>query len=152
MTTHDQDIRVLNRLIEATIDSADGYGEAAKDVRNPELKAIFERRSRERFAAFSSLQTQVEALGGQPKDEGTLLASMHRVFVKLRSAAQASDLAVIDEVERGEDVIKSQYEDALQDSALSAASLGTVQRAYESVRSGHTEMSRLKHSLHGLHG
>ena len=152
MTTNNEDIAVLNRLIEATIDSADGYGEAAQDVRNPELKAIFERRSRERLAAFSSLQSQVKALGGQPQDEGTLLASMHRVFVKLRSAARSGDLAVIDEVERGEDFIKSTYENALHETGLSATSLATVQHAYDSVRSGHEEMSRLKHSLHSLHG
>ena len=154
MATNDEDIAVLNRLIEPTIDSADGYREAAKDAKNPEFKAIFERRATERLAVFNSLQAQVEALGGQPEEEGSLLASIHRAFVNLRSAIQsgASDLAVIDEVERGEDRIKSKYEDAIKECRLSASSLAVVQRAYESVRSGHDEMSRLKHSLHSVHG
>ncbi|GLQ87471.1 PA2169 family four-helix-bundle protein [Dyella flagellata] len=153
MATNQEDIAVLNRLIEATIDSVDGYEEAAKDVSNPEIKAVFERRSRERLAAFTSLQSQVKALGGEPEDEGSLLASMHRAFVNLRSAAARSgDLAVIDEVERGEDRIRSKFEDAIQQAGLSASSLAAVQQAYVSVRSGHDEVSRLKHSLHRMHG
>jgi uncharacterized protein (TIGR02284 family) len=68
MASNSEDISLLNRLIEITIDSADGYREAAKDVSNPELKSIFQRRARERLAAFSSLQSQVKALGGQPED------------------------------------------------------------------------------------
>lgn len=152
MTSNSEDIGVLNRLIEMTIDSADGYREAAEDVNNPELKTIFERRARERLAAFASLQSQVKALGGQPEDEGSLLASVHRVFVNLRSAVKNGDLAVVDEVERGEDRIKSKYEDAISGGKLSASSLTVAQRAYQSVRSAHDEMSRLKHSLHGVHG
>lgn len=150
--TNNNDIGIINRLIEVTIDSAEGYGEAAKDAKNPELKAIFERRARERMAAFHALQSQVKALGGQPEDEGTLLASMHRAFVNLRTAVQSNDLSVVDEVERGEDHIKAKYEDAIRGGQLSASSLAAVEQAYESVRSGHDEMSQLKHSLHHLHG
>jgi uncharacterized protein (TIGR02284 family) len=150
--TNNDDIAVLNRLIGVTIDSVEGYSEAAKDVKNPELKAIFQRRARERLAAYRSLQSQVSALGGEPQDDGTLLASVHRVFVNLRSTVQSGDLAVIDEVERGEDVIKARYEDAIHQAGFSSSSLAAVQHAYESVRSGHDEMSRLKHSLHRVHG
>ncbi|WP_333676173.1 PA2169 family four-helix-bundle protein [Dyella sp.] len=152
MATNSEDIAVLNRLIEATIDSVDGYDEAAKDVKNPQIRAIFQRRARERQAACASLQSQVKALGGQPQDEGTMLASMHRVFVNLRSAVRAGDLAVIDEVERGEDHIKAKYDDAISEAGLSTTSLAAVQHAYASVRSAHEEMSRLKHSLHQVHG
>lgn len=152
MATNNEDIAVLNRLIGVTIDSVDGYTEAAKDVTNPELKSIFQRRARERLAAYKSLQSQVQALGGQPQDEGTLLASIHRVFVNLRSTVQSGDLAVIDEVERGEDVINGAYRDAINEAGLSSTSLAVIQNAYESVRSGHDEMSRLKHSLHRVHG
>lgn len=152
MATNSEDITVLNRLIEATIDSVDGYAAAAEDIRNPEMKSIFLRRSRERQAACASLQSQVKALGGEPGDEGSLLASMHRVFIHLRTAVRAGDLAVLDEVERGEDHIKAKYEDAINEAGLSASSLAAVQHAYESVRSGHDETSRLKHSLHRRHG
>lgn len=152
MASNTEDINLLNRLIEITIDSADGYREAAEDVSNPELKSIFQRRARERLAAFSSLQSQVKALGGQPEDEGTLLASMHRAFVNLRSTVRDGDLAVIDEVERGEDRIQSKYEEVIGDGRLSSSSLAVAQHAYQSVRSAHEEMGRLKHSLHSLHG
>ncbi|GAB2561911.1 PA2169 family four-helix-bundle protein [Dyella jejuensis] len=147
MATNDDDIGVLNGLIEVTIDSAEGYKEAAGDVKNPELKAIFQRRAVERRTATAALQSQVRALGGQPEDDGTVLASMHRKFLNLRNSVQSGDRVVIDEVERGEDHIKAKYEDAFKDGKLSASSLTVAQQAYGSVRSGHDEMSRLKHSL-----
>ena len=152
MASNTEDINLLNRLIGITIDSADGYREAAEDVSNPELKAIFKRRARERLSAFASLQSQVRALGGEPEDEGSLLASMHRVFLDLRSKVRDGDLAVIDEVERGEDRIQSRYEEVIRNGKLSTSSLAVAQHAYRSVRAAHEQMSQLKQSLHSLHG
>ena len=56
---------------------------------------------------------------------------------------------VIDEVERGEDFIKNKYEMAMRDDELSSVARETVTRAYDSVKSGHDQISALKHGLDG---
>jgi uncharacterized protein (TIGR02284 family) len=149
MSEHNKhDVNVLNGLIETTIDSAEGYQEAAKDAQSQRYTATFQSRASERFQVTSALQQQVRSLGGKPDDSGTVLASAHRVFVNLRKSISKGDTAVVDEVERGEDHIKAKFEDALKDNELTAATKQVISSAYASVKNGHDQMRDLKHSLH----
>ncbi|WP_439814931.1 PA2169 family four-helix-bundle protein [Zavarzinia sp. CC-PAN008] len=144
-TSHDVD--VLNDLIATTIDSANGYEEAAKDAESGRFKELFSARASERHGVAADLQAAVVAAGGDPKESGTLLAAAHRVFVNLRNALSSGDEAVVAEVERGEDHIKAKYEDAVADTALSPQARGAITKAYASVRAGHDQMSAIKHSM-----
>ena len=144
----EHDVKVLNGLIETTIDSAEGYEEAAKDSESGRYSATFQSRASERHQVTSTLQQQVRVLGGKPDDSGTVLASAHRVFVNLRKSISKGDVAVVDEVERGEDHIKAKFEDALKDNELSAATKQVIVGAYASVKNGHDQMRDLKHTLH----
>lgn len=148
MTTQDHDVKILNSLIETTIDSADGYEEAAKDADSSRFTATFSSRASERHQVASSLQQQVRALGGKPDDKGTVLASAHRVFTNLRNSISKGDTAVVDEVERGEDHIKAKFEDALKDNDVSPQTKQVITLAYTSVKNGHDQMRDLKHALH----
>jgi uncharacterized protein (TIGR02284 family) len=150
MTSTDHDIKVLNSLIETTIDSAEGYGEAAKDAENTRYAATFQQRASERRQAAQSLQQHVRSLGGNPEDDGTVLAKAHRMFVELRAKMSSKDdTAIVDEVERGEDHIKHKYEDALKDTEITAGTRSAIEQAYVSVKTGHDQMRDLKHALHG---
>jgi len=145
-TSHD--IRVLNSLITTTIDSVDGYTEAAKDSESGRFGSIFTDRAAERRQVATQLQTEVTRLGGNPEDDGTVLAGAHRMFLNLKSAVTGKDdQAIVNEVERGEDHIKSKFEDALKDTDLSPQTRSAIEQAYGSVRQGHDQMRDLKHSL-----
>lgn len=145
-TSHD--IRTLNSLIATLIDSVDGYSESAKDVNSPRFSELFLARANERRDVSEQLRAQVTRLGGNPEDDGTILAAAHRAFINLKSAvATRDDKAVVAEVERGEDRLKAKFEDALRDHDLSAATRETIRAVWPSVQQGHDEMSRLKHSL-----
>jgi uncharacterized protein (TIGR02284 family) len=141
------DIKVLNSLIETTLDSADGYGQAAERASNTSYKNLFSQWSTERRQVVNDLQGQVRVLGGTPDDDGSTLAAGHRMFLKLRDSVTKSDESVIDEVERGEDFIKAKYEEALEDDELSASVKDAVVRAYSSIKSGHDQARDLKHSF-----
>lgn len=145
------DIKILNSLIETTLDSVDGYNEAAKDAGDSSYKSLFQQRASERRQVVNDLQGQVRVLGGTPEDDGSLLAAGHRAFLNLRDSLTKGDESVIDEVERGEDHIKAKYEAALEDAELSASVRDVVVRAYSSVKSGHDQMRDLKHSVEKRH-
>ena len=69
-------------------------------------------------------------------------------FLDLKAAVTGrDDKAIIAEVERGEDYLKEKFETALNSGHLSGESRAAVERAYQSVRSGHDQMSQLKHSM-----
>ncbi|SEJ25052.1 PA2169 family four-helix-bundle protein [Frateuria terrea] len=137
------DIRVLNDLIETTIDSAEGYAEAASETQSPRFSVTFRERASERRLVATRLQRQVEELGGTPEDDGSVLASAHRMFTNLRKSLNDAT-AVIDEVERGEGHIKHKFEDALDDEDVSPPTHALIADTYRSVRSGHDQMRQLK--------
>lgn len=141
----------LNSLIATTLDSADGYRKAAEKADSERYRSLFLEFAGERERVVRDLQAEVRSLGGNPEDDGTVLAAAHRAFLSLRDAVTGQDDAsIIAEVERGEDYIKGKYETALEGGKLSGSADAAVRRAYQSVREGHDRMSQLKHSLEGV--
>jgi uncharacterized protein (TIGR02284 family) len=148
MSSNDHDIAVLNSLIKTTLDSRKGFREASEDMSTPRFSQMFAEYAAERGAVASRLQEEVRRLGGDPEDDTSFLAGAHQTFMNLKAAiAGHNDKAVVNEVERGEDHIKSKYEAALKDQDLSPSTRQVITEAFSSVRSGHDRVSALKHSL-----
>lgn len=146
----DHDVKVLNTLITTTIDSANGFEEAANDARSDRFQTMFRDYAAERRRCVQRLQDEVRRLGGTPEDDGSVKAAAHRTWLNLKDAvAGDSDKQIIEEVERGEDYIKSKYETALQDDDLSVQTRSVIDEAFSSVRSGHDRASQLKHGMQG---
>jgi uncharacterized protein (TIGR02284 family) len=147
MHTNEDHIKLVNGLVETTIDSADGYAEAAKDADASRYQDLFQRRAQERRSVASELQDEVRRLGGEPKDDGTILAAAHRAFLNLKDAVTKGDAAVVSEVEAGEDYIKGKYETALKDTDVDPQTRAAIEKAWTSVKAGHDQMRDIKHAL-----
>ncbi|MDB5454478.1 MAG: hypothetical protein JWP92_63 [Caulobacter sp.] len=147
--SNEHHIKLLNSLIETTLDSVDGYREAAKDADKSQFKPLFESMAEQRQIVVRDLQAEVRRLGGEPEDDGTVLAAAHRVFVKLRDSLSKGDQGVIDEVERGEDFIKAKFEKARQDTDVEPQTKAAIDKGYASVKAGHDRVSALKHAHAG---
>jgi uncharacterized protein (TIGR02284 family) len=145
-TTNKRHIEVLNDLIATTLDSADGYREAAEEAKSPHFKSLFERRATLRRQLSADLKIEVCNLGGKPEDDGTILAAAHRMFLSLKSSLADDDRSVVEEVERGEDRIKAKFEAALNKN-LPAPVKATIARAYASIKADHDRMRDLKRQL-----
>ena len=150
MTEHTKDTTTLNTLIGTLLDSVEGYRTSAGDVQQGDLAARFTARANEREAAVRALQAAVGAQGGNPEDDGTTMGSVHRAFLGLKEAVTGrDDQAILDEVERGEDYLKGKFEAALGMDDLGAETRSAIGAAWDSVKSGHDEMSALKHAMRG---
>jgi len=142
------DIRTLNGLIATTLDSANGYRDAADNADSSRFTELFRSRAAERDQSVQTLRGEVTRLGGDPEEGGTLLAGAHRAWLDLKATITGNDdAAVVSTVESGEDHIKAKYEAALADRDVSAAVIAVIQTAFGSVREGHDQMRDLKHSL-----
>ena len=145
---HSDEISTLNTLIATTIDSVTGYENSAKDVDNERVREIFRQRADERQKVVEELRSEVGRLGGDPEDGGSFLGKAHQRFEDLKSAVTGGDdKSIINEVERGEDYIKGKFEAALSSDNLSGDCRAVVERCYQSIRSGHDQMSQLKHGM-----
>ena len=144
-----KNVSTLNSLIATTLDSIDGYRKAAEEANAGQFREIFLSRANERAEVVTAFQAKVRELGGNPEDDGTVLASAHRAFLGLREklTGPRDDDAVIAEVERGEDHIKSKFESALEDTDLDPTVRQIIETGYASVRQGHDQISALKHSM-----
>lgn len=143
-------VKLLNSLIETTLDSANGYREAAENAQEGQLKTLFAQRAERRQALAMQLQQEVRSFGGEPETDQSMLGKAHNKFVDIKNAMMGgqSEKAVIDEVERGEDFIKAKFEKAVQDDDLPVQLRETVTRACETIRAEHDEISAMKRSMH----
>ena len=151
MTDHirTDEVVTLNTLTATLIDSVTGYEDAASNIEgSSRLQQLFRERASERRKVVEDLRSEVSRLGGDPEDDGSFLGKTHQRFLDLKAAITGRDeQAIVNEVERGEDYLKEKFETALSAGSLSGESRAAVERAYQSVRSGHDQVSALKHGL-----
>jgi uncharacterized protein (TIGR02284 family) len=147
MDNKDQ-ITTLNTLTATLIDSVTGYEDAASNSDAGRFQQLFRERASERSRVVEDLRAEVRRLGGNPEDDGSFLGKSHQRFLDLKAAITGRDeQAIINEVERGEDYLKEKFETALSSDALTGETRAVVERAYQSVRSGHDQISQLKHGM-----
>jgi uncharacterized protein (TIGR02284 family) len=147
-TANDHAVKVLNSLIETTLDSANGYREAAENARSSQFSSMFSDRATRRAQLASELQQEVRSFGGAPQTDQSLTGKAHNKFVDLKNAiVGGDDKAVINEVERGEDFIKAKFQAVLDDAELPSTARELVNRAYGTIKADHDEVSRLKHQF-----
>jgi len=148
MAEHSEAISTLNSLIATTIDSITGYEDSAQNIDNERFREIFRQRANERQQVVEQLRSEVRRLGGDPEDGGSFLGKAHQRFEDLKAAVTGRDeKSIINEVERGEDYLKDKWQTALQSGDLKGETHDVVERCYQSIKSGHDQMSQLKHGL-----
>ncbi len=144
MATNDDTISVLNNLVETCKDGQNGFQTAADGVKNSELKTLFNKYSQQRAQFAAELQGEVRRLGGDPEKTGSVVATLHRGWINIKSAVTGDDeSAVLAECERGEDSAVSNYQDALK-ANLPADVQSVVQRQFTQVKEAHDRIRSLE--------
>ena len=138
-------ISTLNSLIETCKDGELGFKTAAEGLQSGDVKAKFLEYSRQRAEMARELQAEVRRLGGDPEKSGSMSGTMHRGWLDIKSAVTGKDdHAIIAEAERGEDVAKAAYENALKESSLDTSARSIVQQQSTKVRQAHDAVRDLR--------
>ena len=139
---------ILNELVETSKDGEKGFRTAAEDTKNAELKAVFLKRAQDCATGASELQQLVTRFGGKPEQGGSVAGAVHRGWVSVKAAvSNRDDLAILEECERGEDVAKAKYRDALENEDLPQDARAVVQRQYDGVVRNHDQIRDLRDRL-----
>jgi uncharacterized protein (TIGR02284 family) len=134
----------LNDLIEACIDSAEGFTEAAKNVKSPELHSFFTKIADDRSGFAGELKREVLTLSGDPETSGSAGAAMHRAWMGiLGTLTGKNEHSILSEVERGEDSVVSAYKKALAESMPSSVR-NLVDRQFRSVIEMHDRIKQMR--------
>jgi len=135
---------ILNDLVETSKDGEKGFRKAAEDTKSAELKSIFMQRAGDCANGAAELQQIVSRMGDKPEQGGSVAGAMHRGWVDLKSAmTKRDDLAILEECERGEDVAKAKYRDALEET-LPEDIRAVVQRQYDGALKNHNQIRDLR--------
>ena len=142
MTTDTVD--VLNDLVETSKDGERGFRKAAEDAHDAQLKTLFVDRADDCASGARELQDVVLKLGGKPESGGSVGGALRRGWVDVKSAVGGrSDHAILADCEKGEDVAKKQYSDALE-SELPADVRTVVERQFQGVLQTHDRIRDLR--------
>jgi uncharacterized protein (TIGR02284 family) len=140
----DRIVKLLNNLTETCKNGEKGFLAAAEDTKDPELRGLFQNRANDCAAGAAELQSVVSRMGGKPETGGSVAGAVHRGWVHLKTAvAGRTDMAILEECERGEDVAKHDYTDAMRE-PLPEDIRAMVQRQYEGVLRNHDQIRALR--------
>lgn len=135
---------VLNDLVETSKDGERGFRKAAEDAHDAQLKTLFVSRADDCTRGARELQDLVQRLGGKPETGGSVTGALHRGWTDVKSAvAGRDDHSILADCERGEDVAKKHYHDAL-DKDLPADVRIVVEQQYQGVLLNHDRIRDLR--------
>jgi uncharacterized protein (TIGR02284 family) len=137
-------VDTLNKLVEASRDGEFGFRSAAEHAQGPDLQQLFAHRADECREAATQLQSVVEHLGGAAGHGGTLGGAAHRGWMAVKgNLAGYTDLALLEETERGEDIALQRYRDALE-SDMPPEVCVLVEGQYAGVKRNHAQLRLLR--------
>jgi uncharacterized protein (TIGR02284 family) len=144
--SNDDVISTINGLIETCKDGQEGFKQAAEGVQNSQLKSVFYELGQQRSQFVGELQGLVRELGGDPENSGSFTGAIHRGWINIKSVVTGKDdTAILNECERGEDVAKNAYKEALEQN-LPMNVQSTIQKQYSAVQSAHDQVKALRDS------
>ncbi|KPX36256.1 Aldehyde dehydrogenase [Pseudomonas ficuserectae] len=148
-------ISILNDLIETSKDGEEGFRTSAEHAKSAQVKSFLTNRSTEVAAAVRELQAEVTALGGKPEDSSSVSGALHRAWVNLKSMVTSDDdKAVLEEVEKGEDVAKKAYREALEKARAKNVSpnvIALIEKQQAGVLANHDKVKALRDEARRAH-
>lgn len=137
-------INVLNDLITIAKDGEQGFKNAAEETKDEHLKSTFMKYSKERTKIITILQYCVENFGETPTDSGSILGTLHRGWLEVKSTVMGrNSYAILSECERGEDAAKATFSKALE-ADLPANIHELIREQYELVKQAHDNIRDLR--------
>lgn len=141
----EETLETVQDLIQLNIDSRDGYRMASEKLEDLTLASAFDFVAHDRELQADELSLFVARTGERPRHEGSYLAALQRTWNEIREMFSSDDrLAMLEEAERGEDAVKSAYEDALQTTTAGIELHDVLQEQFAQVKASHDRIRDLR--------
>ena len=136
--------KILTSLVQTTIDSAEGYENAAEQAKAPQLKQVLREQAAKRRSLVADLNSELVRLGGDRQERGSTTGTAHQLWTRITTAFKDKDKAAAERVEEGEDYIEKKFREALDNKDWDPATLRVLQQAHAQVKEGERLSDRLE--------
>lgn len=141
---HEETLEKLRDLRRMTVDSAKGFEECAELVKDHGYKEAFAEFAAERREMAEALGAHIEWNEGAEPEEGSYAAALHRAWIKVRESISSDSVQpALEEAERGEDIIKNAYQEAL-DEVVGSPIHGDLSQQYARIKRTHDRVRELR--------
>lgn len=140
----------INTLIETCMDGQRLFSYASVDVHEAELRQRLLAYASQRAAFARELQITVLRLGGNPANDGSLSGKLLQGWMDVKSAAAVRETyAVLQEVERGEDLAVARFQKALR-CPLPDEVRDTLHRMLDELHKAHDDIHVVRDSYRAI--
>lgn len=140
-------VDTLNNLLEICRDGEYGFSECATHTKASDLKTVLSQRADDCRRAGADLVALIRQMGGEYDEGGTAMGAIHRGWVAAKGKITGySDLDMLNECERAEDVALAHYKKALNRNLPEAAHALVKQQASGAQRN-HDQIKALRDAL-----
>lgn len=145
METNKELAKDLNGLLEKHNDAVRGYNEAAEKAKSPNLKTFLQRNAGTRKSFATDLKQEVVSLGGDPEQDTSTAADLHRGWINFKSAISSNkDESVLEECIRGEDAALKEYDSVLKDYEVPQGLRNKLQDQRSQIQQAKSELEALE--------
>lgn len=145
-TGHDKLIDQLEEILEKNRDAEKGYKKAAENAENPNLKAFFLDKSRDRGSFNAQLKREMVSNYKDIDDDGSFTGTMHRVWMDVKALFSAdNDESMLEEAIRGEKASVEEYEEVLNDVNLPASIAAILRQQKMKVQEDLAKIKGMEH-------
>ena len=145
--TNNETAHTLNDLVAIARDGQEFYSEAAQKVEDQELSTLFNRIASVKGKIVSELAGAVQAAGGKPDMDGTMVGSMQKMYGTIRAALGDTQYGYVAQLEESEDRLLHAFEDTVGDSDTPTEAREIAAQLLPEVRQCHDTMRDRKHAM-----
>jgi uncharacterized protein (TIGR02284 family) len=139
-------ISALSNLIEYNKDGQQIYHTASQEIKNPKIQPIFTKMEQHHSKIVNELQEQVLKLGGN-ENYATTGRVQTKPWAEVQTAIKnKNERAVIEQFEKTENAIESQYDQVLKQS-LPTNIKEVIQKQHDKQRDARNQIRSLKDSI-----
>jgi uncharacterized protein (TIGR02284 family) len=133
----------LNRLIQVNKDAETAFHAASENVKNSELDSLFDGYAKQHAKFAAELEQEIQRLGGNFSESGTLGGALHRGWMDLKSTLSGhSAAAILESCQAGEESAEVAYADAA-DEYPGGQTYTLIEKHRQQIKEFRTRLTRL---------
>ena len=137
---------VLNTLLQINNDRIEGYGRAANETEDADLKLLFNGMAAKSKLFISQLGNEVRKHGGKPTESTTTSGKAFRMWMDFKAILTGKDRkAILTSCEFGEDAAQKAYKLALEsDAEMNTEVRQLIANQKDELKSAHDTIKKLR--------